>query len=296
MAEAGTTPSGNPEGDEQATAGPGGSPLGSVDKALTVLEALAGAGPAGVALGDLSRSLGLHKASLHRTLAALRYRGYAEQDAATGDYRLGPAATALATVYLGEENLPALLHPVLVAVCRATDELVHLGALAGTEIVYLDKVEPARAVRVWSAVGRRRPAATTALGRALLAHRPLDDGALAWYAAAVPDAHPVSPAALRATCDATRTSGFATETEENEPGISCVALPILRGGQSVAAVSVTAPAERLGARRRREIEAVLRDVVPPLLPPTLAVPDAALGRPGAPVAAGTRRPATGRAL
>ncbi|WP_426311219.1 IclR family transcriptional regulator [Cellulosimicrobium sp. E-16] len=293
MAEAGAASSGTPEDDEHATTGPGGSPLGSVDKALTVLEALAEAGPAGVALGDLSRALGLHKASLHRTLAALRYRGYAEQDATTGDYRLGPGATALATVYLGEENLPALLHPVLVAVCRATDELVHLGALAGTEIVYLDKVEPARAVRVWSAVGRRRPAATTALGRALLAHQPLDDGALAWYAAAAPGERPVSAAALRATCDATRASGFATETEENEPGISCVALPILRGGQSVAAVSVTAPAERLGTRRRREIEAVLRDVVPPLLPPTLAVPEAALA--GAPLP-GARRPATGRAL
>jgi len=290
MAEAGTTPSGNPEGDEQATAGPGGSPLGSVDKALTVLEALAGAGPAGVALGDLSRSLGLHKASLHRTLAALRYRGYAEQDAATGDYRLGTAATALATVYLGEENLPALLHPALVAVCRATDELVHLGALAGTEIVYLDKVEPARPVRVWSAVGRRRPAATTALGRALLAYRPLDEGLLAWYADATPEDHPVSPAALREICDGVRADGFATEDEENEPGISCVAVPVLRGGQSVAAVSVTAPAERLGARRRREIEAILRDVVPPLLPATLAVP----GKLAADVAAAaSRRPASG---
>ncbi len=296
--EAGSTASGPREGSEHAAGGHAASPLGSVDKALTALEALAAAGPTGVALGDLARSLGLHKASLHRTLAALRYRGYAEQDATTGDYRLGPAATALATVYLGEENLPALLHPVLVAVCRATDELVHLGALAGTEIVYLDKVEPARAVRVWSAVGRRRPAATTALGRALLAHRPLDEAALAWYAAAAPDEHPVTAAALRATCDATRTSGFATETEENEPGISCVAVPVLRDGQSVAAVSVTAPAERLGARRRREIEAVLREVVPPLLPPTLTVPDAVLGRPGRrgphddPVATGARRPAT----
>ncbi|MFB8227880.1 IclR family transcriptional regulator [Cellulosimicrobium sp. NPDC055967] len=296
--ETGSTASGPREGSEHAAGGHAASPLGSVDRALTALEALAAAGPTGVALGDLARSLGLHKASLHRTLAALRYRGYAEQDATTGDYRLGPAATALATVYLGEENLPALLHPVLVAVCRATDELVHLGALAGTEIVYLDKVEPARAVRVWSAVGRRRPAATTALGRALLAHRPLDEAALAWYAAAAPDEHPVTAAALRATCDATRTSGFATETEENEPGISCVAVPVLRDGQSVAAVSVTAPAERLGARRRREIETVLREVVPPLLPPTLTVPDAVLGRPGRhgphddPAATGARRPAT----
>ncbi|MDQ8040834.1 IclR family transcriptional regulator [Cellulosimicrobium sp. XJ-DQ-B-000] len=285
MAEAGRAPSGTPGSAE--------SPLGSVDKALVALEALASAGPEGVALGDLARSLGLHKASLHRTLAALRFRGYAEQDATTGDYRLGPAATALATVYLGEENLPALLHPVLVAVCRATDELVHLGTLAGTEIVYLDKVEPARAVRVWSAVGRRRPAATTALGRALLSQRTLDDGALAWYAGAAPEDHPVTPAALRATCEATRATGFATETEENEPGISCVAVPVLRAGQPVAAVSVTAPAERLGPRRRREIETVLREVVPPLLPPTLAVPDAVLRGSGDGAA---RRPATDAAL
>ncbi len=103
----------------------------------------------------------------------------------------------------------------------------------------------------------------------------------------------MTPAALRATCEATRATGFATETEENEPGISCVAVPVLRAGQPVAAVSVTAPAERLGARRRREIEAILREVVPPLLPPTLAVPDAVLR---GPEDGTTRRPATDAAL
>ncbi len=181
---------------------------------------------------------------------------------------------------------------MLVAVCRATDELVHLGALAGTEIVYLDKVEPARAVRVWSAVGRRRPAATTALG-ARCSPSGLSTTA---RSPGTPPPHqrsPVTPAALRATCEATRATGFATETEENEPGISCVAVPVLRAGQPVAAVSVTAPAERLGARRRREIEAILREVVPPLLPPTLAVPDAVLR---GPEDGTTRRPATDAAL
>ncbi|WP_435735276.1 IclR family transcriptional regulator [Cellulosimicrobium sp. PMB13] len=250
---------------------PAASPLGSVDKALAALEALAAAGPGGLALGALAHDLGLHKTSLHRTLAALRHRGYAEQDDATGRYRLGPAATALATVYLGEENLPALLHPALVAVCQATDELVHLGTLAGTEIVYLDKVEPARAVRVWSAVGRRRPAATTALGRALLAYRALDDDRLAWYAAAAPDGQ-VTTADLRAVCERTREHGVAREDEENERGISCVAVAVLDAGRPVAAISVTAPSERLGARRRREIEDVLTRTLPPLLPAPLTVP------------------------
>ncbi len=248
------------------------SPLGSVDKALATLEALAAAGPAGLPLGVLAQHLGLHKASLHRTLAALRHRGYAEQDEESGRYRLGSAATALATVYLGEENLPALLHPALVAVCQATDELVHLGALAGTEIVYLDKVEPARTVRVWSAVGRRRPAATTALGRALLAHQDLDDARLAWYADAAPDA--MTTSGLRAICARTREHGFAHEVEENEAGISCVALPVLSDGRPVAAISVTVPVERLGADRRRDIEDELARLVPAVLPPPFGVPAA----------------------
>ncbi|TGJ94803.1 IclR family transcriptional regulator, partial [Actinotalea fermentans ATCC 43279 = JCM 9966 = DSM 3133] len=140
---------------------PATSPLGSVDKALLALEHLAAAGPHGTPLGPLAADLGLNKTSLHRTLAALRFRGYAEQDPTTGSYRLGPAATALGTVFLGEEHLPALLTPALTAVCEASGELIHLGVLSGPEIVYLDKVEPARAVRVWSAIGRRRPAATT---------------------------------------------------------------------------------------------------------------------------------------
>ncbi|MBD8078184.1 IclR family transcriptional regulator [Cellulosimicrobium arenosum] len=257
------------------------SPLGSVDKALLALDALGAAGPQGAGLGALARELGLQKASLHRTLAALRFRGYAEQDEATGAYRLGAAATALAATYLSEENLPGLLRPALVAVCRATDELVHLGALAGTEIVYLDKVEPARAVRVWSAVGRRRPAATTALGRALLATRTLDDAALVRYAAASPADHAVTAAQLREVCAATLAHGFATENEENEPGINCIAVPVLRDGRAVAAMSVTAPAERLDVERRDEVVAGLASVVLPLLPAPFTVP-AELARRAAP--------------
>ena len=258
---------------------PAASPLGSVDKALLALERLAAAGPHGTPLGTLATDLGLNKTSLHRTLAALRYRGYAEQDPATGSYRLGPAATALGNVFLGEEHLPALLTPALTAVCEASGELIHLGVLSGPEIVYLDKVEPARAVRVWSAIGRRRPAATTALGRALLAFRATDRSAMGWYTAAAGDASPVTDDALWATLGATRERGYATETEENEPGISCLAVPLLRAGQAVAALSVTAPADRMDASRHVELARTIDTVARPLLPASLSLP-ADLANPG----------------
>lgn len=252
------------------------SPLGSVDKALLALDALAGFGAAGAPLGTLAEAVGVSKPTLHRTLAALRHRGYAEQTA-DGAYRLGPSALALSNAYLAEENLPALLHPALTALSEAVDELVHLGVLAGREVVYLDKVEPQRAVRVWSAVGRRRPAATTALGRALLSVQELDEAALERVAGDVPLAR------LREVLAEARRSGVAGETEENEPGIACIAVPLVRAGRAVAAVSVTAPVERLRGAARTERVRALRDTLPALLPAGLTVPGAGMPGAGAPV-------------
>ncbi|MFC8800316.1 IclR family transcriptional regulator [Promicromonospora sp. NPDC057138] len=236
------------------------SPLGGVDKALLALDTLAGFGAAGAPLATLAQAVGVSKPTLHRTLAALRHRGYAEQTP-DGAYRLGPAALALGSTYLAEENLPALLHPALTALSEKTDELVHLGVLAGREVVYLDKVEPQRAVRVWSAVGRRRAAATTALGRALLSVQELDDAALARFAG-----EDARPERLREALSEARTTGIAGETEENEPGIACIAVPLLRAGRAVAAVSITAPAERLRGAARADRVAALRNVLPALLP------------------------------
>jgi DNA-binding IclR family transcriptional regulator len=242
------------------------SPLGSVDKALLTLDALGRAGADGTSLAVLSAEVGANKSTLHRTLAALRHRGYAEQTT-DGTYRLGPAVLALGSTFLAEENLPALLRPALDALSADVDELVHLGVLAGREVVYLEKVEPRRAVRVWSAVGRRRPAATTALGRALLAAADLDDDTLAGYAGTA-----TTPDRLREAVATARRLGYASETEENEPGIACAAVAVLRAGRPVAAVSITAPVERMTGPPREDRISALRERLPTVLPPGLAVP------------------------
>lgn len=246
---------------------PAASPVEAVDRGLRVLEALAAAGPRGASLADLATSLGLNKTTIHRTLAALRHRGFAVQEP-SGRYALGPAATRLADDYFAEENLPVMLHPALVALSRGVDELVHLGVLSGREVVYLDKVEPERSVRVWSAVGKRSPAVTTALGRALLAHRGTDRAALAGYLAAAD----VDAEHVWQVLDAARRDGYATEDQENEAGISCIAVPLLRAGAAVAAVSVTAPAERMTPERVAALHARMTAVLPPLLPDGLALP------------------------
>ncbi len=249
------------------------SPVESIDRALLVLQTLARAGARGMVLADLAAALGLNKTTVHRSLAALRFRGFVTQDPVSGSYLLGPAATALADDFLSDENLPVLLHPALLALSSAVGELVHLGVLSGSQVLYLDKVEPERSVRVWSAVGRRMPAVTTALGRAMLAYRQADRNVLAQYAdSAAPGATDSERA--WAVVERARSTGYATEEQENEVGISCVAVPLLRSGAAIAAVSITAPAERMTPDRVVWLHQEMQRVLPPLLPAGLSIPAA----------------------
>lgn len=249
-----------------------GSPVEAVDRALLALQALARAGARGLTLAELASSLDLNKTTVHRALGALRFRGFVSQDPATGAYVLGPASTQLADDFLSDENLPALLHPALVALCAAADELVHLGVLSGSEVVYLDKVEPERPLRVWSAVGRRSPAVTTALGRALLAHSGADGPVLEAYVRAAGDRAQLDGPAMAELLARARERGYATEEQENEVGISCVAVPLLRAGTPIAAVSITAPAERMTAERIDVLHDQLRETLPALLPAGITLP------------------------
>ena len=64
------------------------SPVASVDRALRIL-AVVGSAPRGLSLDELSGQLDVPKSSLHRILAALKYRGFIAQPEHGGSYFLG---------------------------------------------------------------------------------------------------------------------------------------------------------------------------------------------------------------
>lgn len=245
------------------------SPVEAIDRALVLLTHLSRMGPGGAPLADLVAATGLNKSTAYRALAALRARDFVVQDD-TGAYALGPAATGLGEAHFGNRNLAALVQPALFALSRETDELCHLGVLESGKVVYLDKVEPDRAIRVWSRVGEPVPAAPTALGRALLAFRPTRRDQLTAFTS---DSD-TSPDRLWEALELARRRGFASEYMENEPGIACAAFPLLLSGVAIAAISITAPAERMSDARMSALAAVVRRIVPPLLPDGLSLPGA----------------------
>ncbi|NLA29654.1 MAG: IclR family transcriptional regulator [Propionibacterium sp.] len=246
---------------------PGGpAPIEAIDRALTLLTSLSEAGPESVPLAALCRGLGLNKSTAYRALTTMRARGFVSQDL-DGSYRLGPAAISLGAGYFGPASLTRLLHPALIVVAREVDELVHLGVLNGDRVIYVDKVEPDKAIRVWSEVGRNAPAATTSLGRAILAFRPIPDDHLATFARSADEA-----AQLHRAVTAARERGYATEIEENEPGIACLGVPLLSNGGAVAALSITMLAKDVDDDRIAQLATRLTELVPPQLPTGVELP------------------------
>ncbi len=228
------------------------SPVGSVDKALLLIELLADAGPAGLALRDVVESSGLNKTSVHRLLQALIHRGFADQGA-NQRYRLGARPALLVEQFLREENLPALFRPTLLNICQEVQELVHLGILDAKSVLYLDKVEPERTIRVWSRIGRQASAVSTALGRAMVAAEGTPDRLLDAYASGERIER------FREAVAAARTNGYAVEQEENEAGICCVAVALVRPAGRPVAVSITGPVTRMDRARLDELGRLLRD-------------------------------------
>jgi len=234
----------------------------SVDRALRMLQELAAHG-SGATLDELATAGGLPKSSAHRTLSALRERGFATQQP-DGRYLAGPELLRVAFEFYDRIDLRVALHPILVRLNREVNETIHLGVLDGADIVYLDKLEPSHPIALTSRVGGRNPAYCTGVGKALLAWTfPSDDAIRGWIAEHGPlevrtSTTITEPGALAREMARIRSDGYARDMEESEQGVRCLAAPLFFGGSVPrAAVSIAAPRERLSAARMRSLAPIL---------------------------------------
>jgi IclR family acetate operon transcriptional repressor len=253
-------------------------PVESVDRALRVIELLGQSG-AGLTLEQLAGTSGIPKSSLHRTLAALKFRGFASQQEENGLYFLGAQLLSAAFGFYERLDVRAMVHPMLVRLRDEFNETVHMAVLDGGSVVYLDKVDCSHPVKMTSVIGGRNPAHGTAVGKALIAWRhPTDEAVRLWYRQHRPlQARTrktiTSEAGLVREMARIRDRGYATDMEESEVGVRCVALPILMGPVAPpAAVSVSTPRDRLPAARMKKIVPRFRAIVSEFIAPGSKVP------------------------
>jgi len=233
----------------------------AVEHCLELVGALSGNGaPRGIT--ELSAELRLAKSTVYRLLQTLVKHGYAIQDPASGRYRLGLKFLEIGGVVQNSLSVRTIAHPHLQALMAATNETTQLGILDGREVVYADKIECARTIRMYSSVGRRSPLHCTALGKVLLAHQP-EDALRAILGGRLVRRTPHSittPRALRAELSQIREQGYAFDDEEFEEGLRCLAAPARDyTGAVVASLGIAGPATRFELARRPELTKLLKD-------------------------------------
>ncbi|NUB44856.1 IclR family transcriptional regulator [Fertoebacter nigrum] len=224
-----------------------GNSDGTVGKALDVLDRVAQAGRP-VRFTELLADAAYPKATLYRFLQTLTNQGMLAYDPDRQSYSLGVRLVRLAHAAWAQSSLAPIARPYIDILSADVGETIHLAQLDVGQVLYVDKRNAARPVEMFSQAGKVGPAYCTGVGKAMLAYQTADalDRALDRQSFHRFTDHTLtSRAALLAELEVIRGRGFAFDAEEHEPGIICVAVPILnRAGRAMGALSVTSTTAR----------------------------------------------------
>ena len=221
---------------------------GTVGKALEVLDRVAAVGRP-VRFTELLADSTHPKATLYRLLQTLVSQGMLAYDDTAQTYSLGIRLVRLAHAAWRQSSIAPIARPFVSARFRKrpVKPFTWRSSTVG-QVLYVDKRNPLNAIDMFSQAGKVGPAYCTGVGKALMAF--LEPGELdhvlrkqSFYAYTPATLN--TEAKLRADLDKIRQEGVAFDREEHEPGIICIAAPILNSKhRPIGALSVTTSTQR----------------------------------------------------
>ncbi|HUE60595.1 MAG TPA: IclR family transcriptional regulator [Acidimicrobiales bacterium] len=200
-------------------------------------------------LSQLTDRTGLPKSTVHRMADQLVDLRWLERT--TTGYRLGIRFFEVGGLVSTRTHLRERALPFLQDLQAATRHSVHLGILEGSDVVILEKLWGHGAPSLPTRVGGRMPVHCTAAGKVLLAFstEKIVDEVISRGLERRTGRTIVVPELFRQELATVRTAHWALETEENVPGLRCVAAPIRGAGRAIAAVSVSGPVHQVDVSR-----------------------------------------------
>ncbi|HEX4702294.1 MAG TPA: IclR family transcriptional regulator [Pseudonocardiaceae bacterium] len=220
-----------------------GGGVQSVHRAFELLELMADAGGE-VTLSQLAVASELPLPTIHRLLRTLVDGGYVRQQPSRR-YALGPRL-----IRLGETAgrvLGAWARPYLAGLTDAVGETSNMAVLDGDQVVYVAQVPSPHSMRMFTEVGRRADAHSTAVGKAVLAQLPCDavDRLLTRAGMRRKTEHTIVDLdQFRRELATIRAVGYAEDDGEQEIGVRCIAVTV-PGAPTGAAISISGPATRM---------------------------------------------------
>jgi len=211
--------------------------------------------PRGLALTTIAQRLGLLKSGAHRLLTELQSEGYLTQDEGSQHYRLTMRLPTLGFRHLTDTGIVDAAMPALRALADSTEELVRMTVADARVLTWVAKAQGARTeLRFDPEMGGDVRLRTTASGRVWLSAMS-DDAVLELVQEGGPNSRSVrGPNSHRSSKDflhelrTTRTRGYGLAIDEDEPGMSAVAVNIPHPGNPgivLGTLSVAGPTVRV---------------------------------------------------
>lgn len=243
------------EADDQAR---DPSVVQSVDRAITILEAMAREGEVGVS--EVAEELGVHKSTAFRLIGTLEARGLVERTYDRSRYRIGMGLVRIAGASAAQVDVVTAARPMCQQLATETGETINVAVLAETSALYVHQIAGAGGLQPHNWVGLSIPLHATSDGKVLLAY--LDPREVDGLVSRL-EPHTARTITRRTTLRRDlariRERGYAVAVDEFEEGLSALAAPIRDAhGHVVASLSVSGSTYRMDAD-------TLADTVEPLL-------------------------------
>lgn len=216
-------------------------------RALAVLQSVS-ASDGAVSAVELFPDLGIPKPTIHRLMLLLESLGFLEREPGSKRFIAGRELTRMAVDTLINSPQRAIRHSILQALVDEVQETCNVTMLAGSEIVYVDRVEAHWPLRYHLQSGSRVPMHCSASGRLFLSFMPARKrrailGAVplkSFTARTVTD-----PVQIEAMLKQVRATQISLDNEEFMDGLIGLAVPVFdRRGRICATVSMHAPSLR----------------------------------------------------
>ncbi len=243
--------------DGRAPDGDGGAKFGSIRRVFRILDLVSRR--EGLTAKLLARELGVSLSTCYYLINILIEEDYLEKNPARKGYRIGAAISVLHERRSGAD-LGATAEPVLEELAQRSGRHAYLGVLSDGAVTVSEVKSPCKSPPVGLVRGFHGASHALALGKVLIAGTGAEgatDYAEDFGLEQFTSRTIVQPALFKVHLDRIRVEGVATDVEEFEENLCCVAAPILGpSGTFEGAVGVSTSARRYASEAGTMIELV----------------------------------------
>ncbi|CAK7055497.1 MULTISPECIES: IclR family transcriptional regulator [Fusobacterium] len=227
-------------------------------RVLNILELLA-ANQEGLTLTEIAEAIDAPKSSVLPLIHTMAQRKFIFFDVHTYKYSIGIGSFCVGSAYTSNMNALQFIKSEMKYIVKKTNEICQMGIFDRGQVLYVAKVDSDDPIRIISYVGKRLPAYCTALGKALLCQKNIKelkklypDGLKKYTPNTITDFE-----VLADQLKEIKQTMIATENGEVNEQSDCISVPLFKGDDILAAISVSVPSFRMTEEKTELIKSML---------------------------------------